>query len=369
MSFTQEEYHTSYERPEDGLIPVGEVRTLFRDTVFDAKEREYTRELVRVGDISDANPELRSRFRSQGDLYESQLQADPSIPATVSGGGNIVIPEANHAARWLYYDENGNHTQMIEWAKRFPTAIALEPLQRPDVGGTWLNGGGLDARTREYFVNMVDGIGLRSRADIYSKKLVDIVAYRNLEQLQIVSLGSGAAIPNIQATERLERNGVAAHWSFYDIDPEALLFARQLISEKVFNSAVFDYGPEVFNEKTGRVEPTGRNYLRAFGGEPESIDVVDALGLWEYLTADQAVVFARKSYQKLKPGGSLIVSNMLPSRPQLHFNQRAVGWPGLYLRGDSELLDIIESAGIDTRTVTITHPEDGVYAVMEVTKP
>jgi len=58
----------------------------------------------------------------------------------------------------------------------------------------------------------------------------------------------------------------------------------------------------------------------------------------------------------------------MPSRPQREFNQRAVGWPGLYLRDDTALLDIVEAAGIDPSQVTITHPEDGVYAVMEVRK-
>ncbi len=369
MSLTQEEYNTSREWLDRDRLRDGEVQQLFNEVVTDSEKRLYRRELVRVGDISDADPRRRDQFRRKGDAFEALLQANPTIPATVSGNGTVIIPEANAAARWLYYDEQGNDTQMIEWARRFPTAIALEPLQRPDVGGAWLSKGGLDERTRDYFINMVDGIGLRSRASIYGEKLLALAAHRQLSEMHIISLGSGAAIPNGQATERLEQNGVSAHWSFFDIDPQALIFAQHLMREKGFATSTFDYGPELVNVKTGKREPIGRNYLRAFGGEQESVDIVDALGLWEYLTAEQAVKFAKNSYRKLKPGGSLIVSNMLPTRPQLHFNQRAVGWPGLYLRGDNELLDIITAAGIDSSEVTITHPEDGVYAVMEVRKP
>jgi len=60
---------------------------------------------------------------------------------------------------------------------------------------------------------------------------------------------------------------------------------------------------------------------------------------------------------------------MLPSRPQLEFNQRAVGWPGLYVRSDETLVDILAAAGIDTENVTATHTADGVYVVLEIRKP
>jgi hypothetical protein len=349
--------------------PIGEIRSVRTEQVTDRKGHEYTRREVMVGDESDKNPELRDHYRRGGDHFERILRINPNIPSTTIEKGKVTIPEDNEAARWLYYDDQGNDTQMIEWAAKFPTAIALEPLQRLQDGGGWLTGGKLDDRTLELFTNMVDGIGLRSRARIYTHQLVEYAKKNKADEVTIISLGSGAAVPNIQATQELESNHTAAHWSFYDFDPHALMFAEKLVGENKFEYSTFDYGPTWQNPETGAVEPKGQNYLRAFGVEDESADIVDALGLWEYLKPEAATRFASKLYDKVKPGGSLIVSNMLPSRPQREFNQRAVGWPGLFLRSESDLLDIVDAAGIDTRQVTMTHAQDGVYVVMEVKKP
>lgn len=359
-----ETYSVSPER-----LSVGEVFVVSEETVRDVKGREYTRKEVLVGDESDADPGLKAWYLHQGNTFEDYLLANPGVHDTNIGNGSVTIPEDNEAARWLYLDQNNQDTQMMEWAERFPTAIALEPLQRLAEGGAWLSGGKLDERTQELFTNMVDGIGLRSRARIYTQYLVDRAARKNEMSTDIISLGSGAAVPNIQATQRLEQQDRSVNWRFYDFDPEALRFAQALIEQSKFQYSTFDYGPMAENEKTGVLEPKGQNYLRAFGVEDESLDVVDALGLWEYLKPEQATRFVSKLYAKLKPGGSLVVSNMTPNRPQCAFNQRAVGWPGLYLRDETALLDIVEAAGIDTSLVTMTIPEDAVYIVMTLEKP
>ncbi|MGV9001539.1 MAG: hypothetical protein ACOH18_01110 [Candidatus Saccharimonadaceae bacterium] len=347
----------------------GVIRTVRIEHVTDRKGHEYTRREVLVIDESDSNPELREQYRQVGDHFERILRLHPDMEGTSIKDGVVTIPEDNPAANWLYHDKDGNSTQMIEWAGRFPTAIALEPLQRLDKGGEWLADGELDERTLELFTNMVDGIGLRNRGRIYTKLLVEYAQKNKLDELVIISLGSGAAVPNIQATLELEAHNTTAHWKFFDFDSGALMFAQALVEGNDFKHSTFDYGPTWENPETGATEPKGQNYLRAFSVEDESVDVVDALGLWEYLTAEQAARFAKKLFAKVKSGGSLIVSNMLPSRPQREFNQKAVGWPGLYLRSETDLLSIVTSAGIDTQYVTMTHSQDGVYVVMEIKKP
>lgn len=349
-------------------LRIGDVQILKTEITKDRKGHEYVLNHVRVGDESDADVSLREWYREQGNQFEQMLRLNPQWAGTHTKDGRVAVSPDNQAAQWLYYEPSGEPSQMLEWASRFPTAIALEPLQRLDGGGRWLEDGAVDARTLELFTNMVDGIGLRSRARIYCQQLVDHAERSDTDTLTIVSLGSGAAVPNIQATRELEGSNVAAHWKFFDFDPEALIFARQLIEENDFDYSTFDYGPEWENPATGVMEPKGQNYLRAFGVPDESVDIVDALGLWEYLKPKDATRFVHALYKKVKPGGSMIVSNMLPSRPQREFNQRAVGWPGLYLRNDTDLLDIVAEAGIDTKQVTMTHAEDGVYVVMEIRK-
>ena len=354
---------------ETGLLRVGDVQVLSDEVAHDRKGHEYTVRRVRVGDESDANPELKTLYKNQGDQFEQMLKDHKEWPATTVEDGVVNVSENNIPAQWLYVNADGSPTQVQEWASHFPTAIALEPLQRLEEGGKWLKAGGPDEKSLELFTNMVDAIGLRSRARIYEKQITGYAERSGVDKLEIISLGSGAAVPNIQATEKLEEIGKAAHWKFFDFNPNALMFAQQLVAEKGFNFSTFDYGPERFNEVSGNLEPTGRFYQRAYETPDESVDIVDALGLWEYLKPKEAQQFAKKLFEKVKPGGSMIVSNMLPSRPQRELNQRAVGWPGLYLRSDTDLLDIVTTAGIDSKNVTMTHAEDGVYVVMEIQKP
>lgn len=356
---------TSNESSSDAL---GEVTHFESQQLVDDKGRLYTREDIWMRDESDANSDLKEFYHHHGDEFERLLRSNPDWPATEVVDGRVIVSDKNPAARWLYYGANGQPTQMLEWASRFPTAIALEPLQLLGEGGAWLQAGKLDPATLEKFTYMPDGEGLRSRARIYAHKLEEYAKQRGSSELTVVSLGCGAAVPNIQATRALEAENIGVHWRFYDWDATALQFAQHKIEENNFQFATFDYGPTRINTETGREEPAGQNYLRAFALEDESVDVIDALGLWEYLKPEDARRFAEKLYTKLKPGGRMVVSNMLPSRPQREFNQRAVGWPGLYLRSDQDLLDIFQAAGIDSRQVTMAHAKDGVYVVVEVKK-
>ncbi len=345
-----------------------EVNVISHDVELDSKGRPFERRVVSVGD--EADPEMVEKMRAIGDMWEGKLRNHPEwLPPKPQPDtfGKLAIPSDNAAAHWLYRDWNaqGNQGSMEAWAATlFPTARALYPLQRLADGGRVLPGGMIDERAQFLFTHMVDGIGLRSRARIYAQQLVEIAKNSPEDEISIVSLGSGAGVPNIDATERIEKElGKAVDWDLYDTDSESLEFAKELVGEAAIVSSSFRYGDPIDQYKVVR-----RSYGRAFGLPRESVDVVDAIGLWEYIDSENAVKFAAKAYQLVKPGGSLIVSNMLPDRPQREFNQRAVGWPGLFLRSEEDLLEIISQAGIDTASVTMTHATDGVYVVMEIKK-
>ncbi|MNN23232.1 hypothetical protein D3C81_1366230 [compost metagenome] len=68
----------------------------------------------------------------------------------------------------------------------------------------------------------------------------------------------------------------------------------------------------------------------------------------------------------MKPGGAVIVSNMLTTSPQIDFILRCIGWANIYPRTLQQLQDIHLAAGIPAENVTVIVPKDGVYAVMEV---
>lgn len=215
---------------------------------------------------------------------------------------------------------------------------------------------------------MPDGIGLRSRQHIYADLLVQQAMKTEEDKLHIISLGSGASVPNIEASQKIEsETGKHIDWQLFDLDPDALFHAHRMTSKAGLSLSTFDFGPTSIDPRAPGF--LGRSYIAARHVEDESLDAVDALGLWEYLTFNQGVAFLQMMYPKLKPGAPMIISNMRSKRPHPKYNMVAVGWPDVIMRSDEDLLDIVHEAKIPTEQVRITTPADGVYAVMEVRKP
>lgn len=364
------EEHESYK--EETRLAVGEVLLKKHDQRRDSLDRPYFRREVQVGDISDASEEKKLWYRSEGEKGEAWLRANPQVKKTIvrRKTREVIIDPNNRAACDLYYDSAGNPTSMVEWAKDFPDAIALYALQHPDTdGGRMLESGTIDHATREKFTYMLDAIGIRTRAAIYAEILVDLAVSTDEDRLNIISVGSGAAVPNIGATRRVEQElGKSIDWRFFDNDPRAIGFAHTLINEQGFERSRVDYGPTTIHED-GTSTFEGRSYHEAYAQPDESANVVDALGLFEYLRDETAIDFVKNLYAKVKPGGVMIISNMLKNRPQEEFNKRGVGWPHLFLRSEDDLLTVLSLAGVDTNDVTMTHAVDGVYVVVEIRKP
>ncbi len=128
--------------------------------------------------------------------------------------------------------------------------------------------------------------------------------------------------------------------------------------------------------------------LRPQGLEPElpaeSFDAVEVLGLFEYLDdrphdyAYAGVVAGRRSigavgllhnaWRLVRPGGRLVVANMLDSRPDLDFVTTVLQWPHIHPRSIDQIVALFDRAGIYEHRLRVDTPLDGVYAVVSVVK-
>ena len=372
MTFIEE--RESLRQKHGELVPIGEVVVTFEGPTRDFLGRRYEGRNVIVGDESDRDPEKKQEHLDRTDRFEKQIGDHPEWQATHLGveangeiEGALYIDPSNLAAVDLYF-EDGRETQMFEWGHQMMKASALEPLQNLSKGGQFLSAGHLDRRSLERFTYTTDGIGLRSRQHIYADLLVQRAIEAPVDTLRIVSLGSGASVPNVEASERIEQEaGKRIEWQLFDLDPGALEKAQQITNKAQLHLSTFDFGPLSNDPKQPGF--AGRSYIEARHIENESLDAVDALGLWEYLKPSEAKMFLKMMYPKLKPGATMIVSNMRKKRPHLKYNMIAVGWPAVIMRTDEDLLDIVGAAEIPYEQVRLTTPSDGVYTVMEIRKP
>lgn len=335
-------------------LSIGEVREQSRQQVEIVSGASYTKRLVRVGDLSDAHAPARDEFNRYVDALSHlafQHKDEWQVPTQANGF------QTNPARSMFYSRFPGNET-MHEWQKDILKARALYPLQKPHDALRVLPGG-VDDYAMDVFMFAKDSIGIRSRAAIMKDVALEAAEQSVDNEITILSLGSGAAVPTIDAAGSIRDNlGKKVKMELCDLDGESLELAAELMHDARIPAEDVDMYVGHFIRKLDEMKKRG---ARA--------DIVEALGLFEYLKPRDATNLLEDAYELAKPGGVVIVSNMLSDRPQLEFNQFAVGWPYVVPRSEAEFVQLAIDASIDPNEITFTVAGDGVYGVLEIRKP
>lgn len=340
-----DEKRTENGNPGD-LIP-GEILEHGVRRVKSESGHTYELRSVAVGD--ESTPEGRAKMNNHLNLLNEMVADNPDW-----------IPGDNPASRDFYQEYAGKTSgikpSMQYWRDVFmPHAPALYPLQRTHDAGRWFEGHEVDQHAMDIFINAVDSIAIRARGAIHNQIVLKHARESDQYEFKAVALGAGAGVPNINATIRVrDEANKKIYWDEYDLSYDSL-----------------DKSVELFEDagiSKNDVETHRADYRKAFNLEPESVDIIDMLGLWEYLSTERCVEAVRELNKVLKSGGVFVFSNMLIDRPQLEVNTTVIGWPGVKPRSVDELIDIVARAGLDTEAVRVTKSDDGVYAVLEIHK-
>lgn len=333
-------------------------------------ERGLSLRYVHVADISDTSPTREARQEMIAEQNELIRQHPEWEAPEIDASGQLILK--NPVSEWLY-----KSPAIHAWRQDLvPSADALLPMQRTeestlpirlavdDEGIPYAISGGdaIDDDARSFFVDSLDGIGIRTRAVIMAE-----IAQGHIgsdDTVKWLSLACGAAHPVFEALQSVSRGGdINARLHLIDYDQGTLESARR---------QSLHYGLQEGEHFT----VSNRNLITDMiitdrlveEHTPESARLVDALGIFEYFDSKRSAQFLNNAYKLVEPGGAVVISNMLSTRREIDLNQRGVGWPKIFPRTIEELTSIIEAADISLDTVTITVPEDGIYAVAEIRK-
>ncbi|HEX5143433.1 MAG TPA: class I SAM-dependent methyltransferase [Mycobacterium sp.] len=323
-------------------------------------------ERVSVPDIS-ADPRHAAAgeaTRREISWINAELVANPQWTAPEVVGDDAVksLQPNNPMASWLF----GAAPGLRLWREQLvPAAIALTPLYEPETGHL-PTGEPVDSKTREYFMHAYDAIGVRARAAIMSDMAGGHVG-PDAGVTKWTSIACGAAIPVLDAFRKHTSGRIEL--SLVDIDQTALEHARKHALQRGLVEAVHF---RLLRRNVIKDLMIGDRLVAELG--PESQDLVDMLGIFEYIDEDfagfkSAAAFLANAFRMVKPGGALVAANMLDSHPHLQFIQRAIGWPRVFPRSLGQIRSIIIGAGIDPAWVRLRIAEDGIYAVFEIKKP
>lgn len=279
---------------------------------------------------------LRVATQAFLNAIEQYLKAHPKV----------VFDSKFNIARSLVYVPTG----VRAWTAHMPGAFATYPVHNPDTKRIH-NGPKLDIITRNLFRHSADGMGLRSR----SYALAWLVWQRYGERatpLRWLSLGSGTGHQTIEAARVLKR---APEVWLTDIDGDVLDFAATLIKDearppKSHIERLDALDAAQLAEKLRRITP----------------QVVDAMGLVEYLDDEQLVTFVRTIRRAAPAGCQFVFTNMRPTHPGLEVHRRGVGWPGVIVRSEKQVCKLMRQAGVPAKNIQVVLPDDHVYGIYEI---
>lgn len=226
------------------------------------------------------------------------------------------------------------------------------------ISGIIDDGGFERVGSRDFFQGVVDAKAVRTRAnsamEIVASHIQDMERSGSDSQALIsASLACGAAGPVYNLVNGLEQKGYNfSNIVLVDSDPMALATAVSLSEHSSLKDKVeIQLRDLLLDSLTDFIEP-------------QSVDIVDLLGLFEYLPTEMGVDLLKKVQAIVKPGGMIVFGNMLNQRPQQDFFDNVVSWPHLEQRPIGDVIDIIDKAGFNPKEdMRVRIPNEGVYAI------
>lgn len=169
--------------------------------------------------------------------------------------------------------------------------------------------------------------------------------------VRLLSIGSGSARPVLEAIASLEQE-VSIKSMLLDQDPEATEFSRALAQKFSLNHATW------VTEEFFRIEQRCRTFRP---------DVIELVGLLDYLDRRKAIFFLKKVFRVLEPGGTLVTGNITPNleRPYV---EKGVKWPAMVYRTEEELKGLLHEAGFAENDIRIQREPLEIHMVATVRK-
>ncbi len=218
--------------------------------------------------------------------------------------------------------------------------------------------------SRDLLSGVIDSRAVRTRATIAMEMAFDHIEndpdFSNRNNLISASLACGAAGPVYNLVNHLKKQRHDfSKIILVDSDPMALATAVCLgRGQNLDNKIDLQLKNLLFDPLTSFIEPN-------------SVDIVDLLGLFEYLPTEYGLELLKKVKDIVRPGGLILFGNMLDERPQQKFFSNVVKWPTLQQRKISDVIDMIKLSDFDLKNLKIRIPSEGVYAIygIKVSKP
>jgi len=198
--------------------------------------------------------------------------------------------------------------------------------------------------------NLLDNAkSIRNRLFLVKNELAKVIQKlaNQKESIRILSIGSGSARSVLETIASFNGTSRRVEALLIDIDPSAIEFSKNLARQLKINGC------------TARL--TG-NFFRLERDAAEfNPDIIELVGLLDYLTDKQAIVLLGKIHRILAIKGYVITGNITPNI-EAPFVTKGINWPMIY-RTPEELRNLLVKAGFSTKNVRIEQEPLGIHMV------
>lgn len=241
------------------------------------------------------------------------------------------------------------HSQLLRFNSSAGHALALEMIHNPPhscpqkvweefVGGTEA------ARSVKYRLGAV--------AEIMKQQATDILSNTPGSKVNILSIACGASRAPLQVVAQVNKAFPQRVEAFLnDSDPQALKISS--IKAKLLGiSSLVQCYEGTFPRLRSRYPSN-------------SADIVEAVGIGDYLNFEQCTTLFKVARRTLKPSGKFIYTNICSTREKPYLD---IVWKPMYYRDLKELINLIIAGGFDKeKTILILDPTQTMCIV--ITEP
>lgn len=230
------------------------------------------------------------------------------------------------------------HSQLLRFNLSAGHALALEMIHNPPrscpqkiweefVGGTEA------ARSVKYRLEAVK--------NIMSQVAMDVLTNFPESKINILSIACGASRAPLQVIAKINEafpNRVKAFLN--DSDPQALKISR-IKAERLGVSNLAQYYEGTFPRLRSRYPSN-------------SADIVEAVGIGDYLNFEQCTTLFKVARRALKPNGKFIYTNICSTTEKPYLD---IVWKPMYYRTLEEIINLVIAGGFDKeKTILILDP-------------
>lgn len=180
-----------------------------------------------------------------------------------------------------------------------------------------------------FWLDIRNAQAVRNRLVLVRQELSKAIdGFADRGEVRILSLAAGSAQGVVEVLSEYKRRGQNVQALLVDLDETALEYARELAER----SAVADR-VQIKRDTVAKVKRLARAW------QPQ---IIEMIGLLDYLPDERAVKLLQKIGESLPPGGIFLTAN-IRSNGERHFLKWVINWPMLY-RSREQLAAIVASA-------------------------